>query len=166
MLRSTRTFVAIALIGVLTATSSVFAQEEPEGFPLPASTTYCEPGYYGPFVDCEPWAGVTVTYTSSDGTFTDTCTTADAPRAATCNVYVPFGSTITASIDPSVVPSGYVLEKSASQIFEIPDGPPEGLFGGPSYVLLPDDSGDTGGTGSAIVATLIAILLEILAGMG
>jgi len=135
------------------------AQGDPvERFPLPANSAYCEPGYLGPFVGCTPWSGVTVTYSSSDGMFEDSCTTQPAVQAATCTVNVPYGATVTASIDPSVVPSGYALEGEASQTFEIPSGPPQGLFGGPSFVLLPDAGVD------ALVAAIIAILLAILSG--
>lgn len=112
--------------------------EQPaDGFPLPATTAYCEPGYLGPFVGCTPWAGVTVAYASSDGAFATSCTTVAAQNTATCTVAVPFGATVVASIDPAVIPAGYVLEGASAQEFTIPAGPPEGAFGGPSFVLLP-----------------------------
>lgn len=110
-----------------------------EGFPLGAATAFCEPGYLGVFDGCTPWEGVTVTFTSTDETFSVTCVTSGTERAAGCGVDVPFGSTIVASIDPFVIPVGYVLEGAASQEFAIPDGPPEGQFGGPVFVLLPAD---------------------------
>lgn len=75
---------------------------------MPTSAAYCEPGSLGHFVDVPH--GVTVTYTSSDGTF------------------------------------------------DIRDGLSQGLFGGPSFVLLPVED-DTGGA----VVVSIAILIEILA---
>jgi hypothetical protein len=125
----------ILLLLALPMGTSIQAQDE--GFPISSASAYCEPGYFGPFVDCTPWEGVTVTLASTDGTFSTTCVTTGAERAAICTVYVPFGSTIVASIDPSIIPDGYVLEKSVTQEFQIPDGPPEGEFGGPVYVLLP-----------------------------
>lgn len=158
-----RTLIAIVIVGMLgaaTSSAAVAQGDTSEGFPLPASAAYCEPGYLGPFIGCTPWSGVTVTYTSSDGTFDEACSTQPADRSATCSMYVPFGAIISASIDPSAIPTGYVLEGEASQTFEIPDGPPQGLFGGPSFVLVPDDGDDDAG---AVVAALIAILLEIMA---
>lgn len=119
-------------------------EEQPAagGFPLSANAAYCEPGYLGPFVDCEPWAGVTVSFATTDGAFTTACVTSGAERAAGCVVEVPFGSTVVASIDLGVVPAGYVLEGPPSMEIVIPDGPPEGEFGGAVFVLLPA-SGDT-----------------------
>lgn len=108
-----------------------------EGFPLPASTAFCEPGYFGPFVGCTPWEGVTVSFETTDGAFATSCVTSGTERAAGCTVDVPFGSTVIASIDPGVVPAGYALEKPASQQIMIPDGPPEGEFAGAVFVLLP-----------------------------
>lgn len=136
----------IALSG--TVAGGVTAQEsDDEGFPLGASAAYCDPGFLGPFVGCTPWDGVTVTFESADGTFNESCTTEAAgtsdDRAAGCGVDVPFGSTITASIDPSIVPAGFTLQNDPAQEFDIPDGPPTGLFGGPVFVLFAD--GDTGG---------------------
>jgi hypothetical protein len=116
------------------------AQEAPpqdDGFLLGASTTYCEPGFMGPFVGCTPWEGVTVSFASTDGTFSTSCVTAGTYRAAFCTVYVPFGSTILASIDSAVVPDGHVLQNTVTQEIQIPDGPPDGEFGGAVYVLFP-----------------------------
>lgn len=133
----------LALVGMLAlsliASSPASAQEDPGAFPLVAFSAYCEPGYFGPFDGCTPWEGVTVWMSSADGAFSSSCTTAGTERAASCSLDVPFGSVITASIDPAVIPAGYVLEGSATQEFVIPDGPPQGLFSGPSFVLLPAD---------------------------
>lgn len=137
-LRIVNAFMLLGLLALANAVAPVAAQDdELDGFSLAANTAYCEPGYLGPFVDCTPWDGVTVTYTSADGTFSETCTTVAGERTASCSVTVPFGSTVTASIDPAVIPAGYMLEQASSQTFEIPAGPPEGEFGGPVFVLLP-----------------------------
>jgi hypothetical protein len=90
-------------------------------------------------VGCTPWAGVTVTFVATDVNYTATCVTETGERAASCAVIVPFGATIEASIDPATVPAGYVLQGAALQQLTIPDGPPEGVFGGPAFVLLPAD---------------------------
>ena len=131
----------LALVGMLALTSitapHVSAQEDPGAFPLVSFSAFCEPGYFGPFDGCTPWEGVTVWMTSADGAFSSSCTTAGAERAASCTLDVPFGSVITASIDPAIIPAGYVLEGAVTQEFVIPDGPPEGVFSGPSFVLLP-----------------------------
>lgn len=118
----------------------VAVAQDAEGFPLPAFAAFCEPGYAGPFVDCTPWEGVTVSFATTDGTFATSCVTAGTDRAASCSVTVPFGSMIVASIDPATVPAGYVLQQAATQELTIPDGPPEGEFGGPTFVLLRADA--------------------------
>jgi hypothetical protein len=152
--RMLRRVVVACIVGLLALAglASPGVARQGEGFPLPANTAYCEPGYLGPFVGCTPWEGVTVTYTSADGAFTESCVTAATwERSATCEMTVPFGSTVTASIDPAVIPAGFVLEGPAALTFEIPDGPPEGLFGGPSFVLLPAE-GEQAFTMSMLVA--------------
>ena len=132
------------LVSALVVANPVAAQDgEAEGFPLTAFAAYCEPGYLGPFVGCTPWVGVTVTFVAIDASYSATCVTEAGEGAASCAVRVPFGSTIEASIDPATVPAGYVLQGAALQQLTIPDGPPEGLFGGPTFVLLPaDDTGE------------------------
>jgi hypothetical protein len=127
----------VVILLLLAVPPGTTTQAQDEGFPISSASAYCEPGYFGPFVDCTPWEGVTVTLQSTDGSFSTTCVTSGTERAAICTVYVPFGSTIVASIDPSIIPDGYVLEKSVTQEIQVPDGPPEGEFSGPVYVLLP-----------------------------
>jgi len=117
------------------STNLLTAQDE--GFSLPAFTTFCEPGYMGPFVGCTPWEGVTVSFVTADGLVDTTCVTAGTERAASCAVVVPFGSTVTISIDPTTVPAGYELQNPAVQEITVPDGPPDGVFGGANFVLLP-----------------------------
>ena len=124
------------------ATAGTVQAGDVAGFTLPAASAFCEPGYLGPFVGCTPWVGLEVTFESSDGSFSDSCVTADADSAAGCSVVVPFGSTITASIDPADIPEGFVLEGETSVQIEIPDGPPEGEFGGAVFVLFAEDDGE------------------------
>ena len=113
------------------------AAAQTEGaFPLPAFTAFCPPDYAGPFVGCTPWEGVTVSFETSDGTFSTTCVTGAGERAASCGIDAPFDSTIIASINTSTIPAGYMLATDAVQTWEIPDGPPEGEFGGPAFVLV------------------------------
>lgn len=153
--RWTRYFMLFGLIfASLVVTGPAAAQdgeEAAEGFPLTAFAAYCEPEHAGPFVGCTPWEGVTVTFVAIDTNFSTTCVTEAGERAATCSVEVPFGSTIEASIDPATVPAGYVLQGQSLQQLTIPDGPPEGEFGGPTFILLessdiegedPADEGD------------------------
>lgn len=131
-------FVLVMLAAGLMGGSQVAAAQDGEGeFPLTAFAAYCEPGYLGPFQGCTPWEGVTVSFAAADGTFSDTCVTVAGTNAASCTVNVPFGSSITASIDPSIIGASSYLEGAASQVYEIPDGPPEGEFGGPAFVLFP-----------------------------
>jgi hypothetical protein len=111
------------------------AAQDGEGFPLTAFAAYCPPDNAGPFVGCTPWDGVTVTFVAIDTDYSATCVTETGDRAASCAVVVPFGSTIEASIDPATVPAGYVLRNPTLQQLTIPDGPPEGVFGGPTFIL-------------------------------
>lgn len=159
-LRRVAVFVLLAMLG-LPGLIAPGASAGETGFPLPANTAYCEPGYLGPFVGCTPWEGVTVSFATVDEEFSESCVTVAGDRTAGCSVSVPFGSTIVASIDPSVIPAGYVLEGAASQEFAIPDGPPDGIFGGPVFVLLPDageapsatgEPAETGGMPAGIYA--------------
>jgi hypothetical protein len=116
------------------------AAQEGEGFPLTSFAAYCEPGHAGPFDGCTPWEGVTVSFVSADETFSTSCVTTGADRAATCTIMAPFGATIIASIDPATVPAGSTLQQPATQEILIPDGPPEGVFGGPTFVLFADEA--------------------------
>jgi hypothetical protein len=132
---------AFLTVGLLSLTglmaNDAAAQETEEGFPLTAFTAICEPGYLGVFEGCTPWEGVPVSFVALDQEFAETCFTAAGDRAASCTVNVPFGSEIVGSIMPSEVPKGYVLQGETALEFMIPDGPPEGVFGGPTSVLLP-----------------------------
>jgi hypothetical protein len=124
---------------IVAGQDSTLAQTE-EGFSLPAFTTFCEPGSMGPFAGCTPWEGVTVGFVTSDGAVNTTCVTAGTERAASCSVVLPFGSTVTVSIDPATVPAGYALQNPAVQEIPVPDAPPDGVFGGANFVLLPTEA--------------------------
>lgn len=128
--------VSILMLGFASAQGAVAQVNDPEGMLFGANTAYCPPDAQWPFQGCTPWEGVTVTFSSSDGTFNESCVTAAGDRTASCTVNVPYGSTITSTIDPAIVPDGYVLEDEASQVFEIPETDPDGVFGGPVFVLL------------------------------
>jgi hypothetical protein len=137
VVRQTCAFLIVGLLslsgGVMPSTAGAQAAE---GFPLTAFTSICEPGYLGVFEGCAPWDGVPVSFVALDREFAETCITVAGDRAASCAVNVPFGSTIVASIMPSEIPDGYVLEGDTAMEYTIPAGPPEGEFGGPSFVLF------------------------------
>lgn len=139
-LRSILSIVVLLFLAWPASAGASLLTTQPSGFPLPANTAFCEPGYAGPFVDCTPWEGVTVSFASSDGSFATSCVTSGTERAAGCVVDVPFGSVITASIDPAVIPAGYTLEGAPSVEIVIPDGPPQGEFGGATFVLFQVES--------------------------
>lgn len=81
---------------------------------------------------------ITVTFETEDGSFSTSCATElYGERTAGCSVDVPFSSTVIATADPSGFPEGYALTSETSQWFEIPDGPPDGVFGGPVFIALP-----------------------------
>jgi len=141
------------LVLAIVATQRTSAQVSGgELFGVGVAAAYCEPGYLGPFVGCTPWEGLTVSITSDDGSIDTSCVTAAAdmpePRAAACAVEVPYGATVTASIDPAAIPDGYVLQGDLSVVFEVPSGPPDGETGGPVFVLLPAVDGGSGGDDS------------------
>ncbi|MGC4193134.1 MAG: hypothetical protein QM589_18460 [Thermomicrobiales bacterium] len=117
------------------------------------ATAFCENQTGGPLFGCTPWEGVlvqmAVEYPSQ--TFGTACTTvspgtADA-RAATCAIDVPYGATVTVSIDLGQVPAGYVLQQDATQVWTAPDGPPDGEVGIPVFTLDLAEGSDDPGTG-------------------
>jgi hypothetical protein len=138
---------AILLSGVFGWGTATTAQVADEGFPFGAAAAICpDEDYLGPFVGCEPWDGLAVSFVSDDQSFDETCVTssnpADSPRWASCGLEVPFGSLLTVSIDVSQVPDGYYLFTEPVQEWPIPDGPPEGLFGAANFVIIPEGGGD------------------------
>lgn len=105
------------------------------------ASAFCENQTGGPLFGCTPWDGVVVWFAVEhpDQTFTTSCATvspgtADA-RAAGCAIDVPYGATVTVSIDPAQVPAGYVLNQDAVQVWTAPDGPPDGEVGIPVFTL-------------------------------
>jgi hypothetical protein len=143
--------VAMLLVGTFGSALVTAAQETDEGFPFGANTLICpDEDIVGMYSNCEPWDGVTVSFVSEDGTFNETCT---SPQ---CVIRVPYGSTIIASIDASQVPDGYYLYTEPVQEWPIPDEFPQGLFGAPTFVIIPDagdDGGNEPGNGSEVEVT-------------
>lgn len=132
---------AMALAGLV---SIDVAAQEAEGFPIGVVAAMCPEEYAGPFVGCEPWVGAEISVVSADGAVNETCITPDAAveaRVSSCGYDVPFGATITATL-LSDIPDGWVLSSPVEQTVEIPDSPPDGIFGGPTFVLQP--VGNTG----------------------
>lgn len=163
---------SLAIIGIpsSSAATDVAPPAEGEGFGLGAITAFCPPNYAGPFVGCEPWEGVEVQIIVERGEafYSDSCVTEStaAPteaRAAGCSFEVPFASTVTASIDASTIPDGYVLQRENRQTVDIPATRPDGVFSGPVFVLLPaegnDDSTNRDGSQSDVRAVSIQVLL-------
>lgn len=145
MKQSIRYLLAILMIGVIAlagaVTSDVGAQDD-DGFPIGVVAAMCPEEYAGPFVGCEPWVGAEISVVSDDGAVDELCVTPEAPAAARttgCDYVVPFGSTITATL-MSDIPDGWVLSSAEAQSVEIPGSPPDGVFGGPTFVLQPADN--------------------------
>lgn len=133
---------AMLLAGWVGGSQAAAAQEDGDAFPLTAFTAICPEEYAGPFDGCTPWTGVTVTFTQAGSDFAAMCVTSGTERAASCGVDVGFGTTITASIDPASIPAGYTLVSEPTQTLTIPDSDPEGVFGGPTFVLLAQDDAE------------------------
>jgi hypothetical protein len=86
------------------------------------------------FQYCTSWEGLTVSLVSADGTIDTTCVTASWGG---CGTNVPWGSTITVSIDPAAVPEGYYLLGEPVVVFPAPDSPPNYPDIGPLFVVAP-----------------------------
>lgn len=87
-------FVLAVLLAGWMGGSQVTAAQEDDGFPLVAFSAYCPADYFGPFVDCTPWDGVTVMFDDLNSELSWSCTTVAGERAASCTVNVPFLSLI------------------------------------------------------------------------
>lgn len=113
------------------------------GFSLPIVAANCQrlPTTF-PFEggDCVPAEGAVIVVTTENGELIGTCTaTAEEgseAKVATCSVNVPFGSTVIVTEDVTVISPEFAPETNA-QRWPIPDGPPEGAFGGPVFINLP-----------------------------
>lgn len=146
--RGIRGFAVVVAFGLVLGSTGfgnrMAAQDSGEGFRLGAVATACEqvpPS--GPFVGggCVPVPGGSVTYSTTDGELIASCVTEASPTPdvpyASCVVELPFGITVVAAADASAFPEGYVLISPNPQTWPIPDGPPEGEFGGPVFMALP-----------------------------
>jgi len=144
MKRIIRLLMAMAITGAIAfsaaGTGNVAAQDA-DGFTLGVQAAMCPVDYLGPFVGCEPWVGAEISVVSADGAVNETCVTAVAAsateaRVAGCTFEFSFGSTITATL-LSAPPEGWVLTSQVEQTMQIPDSPPDGIFGGPTFVAQP-----------------------------
>lgn len=170
ILRTTVAVSVILLVAIAAMANSLVrasGEEAPHGtFRMGAITADCTFQTGGPLYGCTPWAGVVVTFVVEDstGTHTETCTTVDPgspdARAASCGIEVEFGSTVTASIDPAVIPAGYILNQDATQVWTAPDGPPDGVTGQPIFTLTAVD----GGSGEEVQPTEDAQPTEVVQG--
>jgi hypothetical protein len=141
MKRIIRLLMAMAITGAIAFSASGYVAAQDEGFTLGIQAVVCPENYAGPFVGCESWVGAEISVVSADGTVNEMCVTAVAAsateaRVASCTFEFPFGSTITATL-LSAPPDGWVLTSQVEQTMQIPDSPPDGIFGGPTFVAQP-----------------------------
>jgi len=101
--------------------------------------------------DCVPAEGAVIVVTTSNGELVGTCVAeATEPEAvvAGCAIPVPYGSALVVTEDVATIPPGYA-PTSNPQPFEVPATPPDGVFGGPVFLNLPngvaDDATDDAG---------------------
>jgi len=135
----------LVLASLIFMRSAGMAQDEPESMIMSAQTAFCTQGLPAPQEGCSPWDGVVVSVVSADESFSTSCSTSSTSDAfvSSCAIDPPFGSTITASIDPASIPSGYELDpnQSTSQTITIPDGPVDGPVYGPQFYIYPISDG-------------------------
>lgn len=139
----------VAMLAFASIGSAVAAQED-ETFSLgivvvncdvnpPAQITQPEDG-------CAPGNGIEFIATDAGGTVIGTCVSQipDVEDAYTggCSMEIPFGSTVTVTQNMATVPAGYAPMENA-QLFTAPDAPPTGFLGGPVFVNMLQDGGES-----------------------
>ena len=110
--------------------------ETDEGFTaLPVYASICADAV-APNDDCQPWEGVTVVaVTNDDAEYADACVTETFfETVAGCEIMMPRGANVTASISEDQIPAGYELYVE-SPTWDMPE---EGaLESGPYFFLVP-----------------------------
>jgi hypothetical protein len=122
------------------STKQAFADD---GFTLPMVATNCQrmPTAF-PFEggDCVPAEGAVIVVTTEDGKLIGTCVAktegGSESKIAACSVVVPFGLTVIVTEDVTAISPDHAPQNNA-QRWPIPDGPPQGEFGGPIFINLP-----------------------------
>lgn len=135
----------IAFLFALSGTTgTVTAQNGGSSFNLPVVATNCQRMPTGfPFQggDCVPANHVSITVTTTTGDLLGSCIpSSDAAEiVASCSIPVPFGMAVIVTEDLNTVPPGYAPTMNP-QPFDVPVSPPQGEFGGPVFLNLPDVS--------------------------
>ncbi len=131
----------LALSGA--GTTAARGQEADEAFDLAIVAANCErePTSF-PFQggDCVPAEGAQIVVTTPGGELVGTCvakTTELSALVASCAITVPYGSTLIITEDIASLPAGYAPTHNP-QRFDVPFEPPDGVFGGPVFLNLPN----------------------------
>jgi hypothetical protein len=94
------------------------------------------PYYASPL--CHTPDGVRIVYLTRSGEEYASCITgADTG----CSLGIPYGESMTVELDESTIPDGYYLYGTDNpQVFIAPTEDPDGIYGGPFFMLLPVDA--------------------------
>ena len=95
---------------------------------------------------CTPGSGIEFMASDVDGTLIGSCIsqTPDVEDSYTggCTIEIPFGSTVIVTENMATVPAGYAPMENAQE-FSAPDGPPTGFVGGPVFINMLQDGGES-----------------------
>lgn len=105
----------------------------------PAQITVPEDG-------CAPGSSIEFMASDADGTVIGSCISQipDVEDSYTggCTIEIPFGSTVIVTENMATVPAGYAPMENAQE-FTAPDGPPTGFVGGPVFINMLQDGGES-----------------------
>lgn len=138
----------IAFLFALSGTTGIVtAQNGGNSFNLPVVAANCKrmpTGFSFQGGDCVPANHVSITVTTTTGELLASCIPSPdtAEIVAGCSIPVPFGMAVIVTEDLNTVPPGYTPTINP-QPFDVPVSPPQGEFGGPVFINLPDVSDTT-----------------------
>lgn len=139
----------VAMLAFASIGSAVSAQEE-NTFSLGVVVVNCDVNAPAqitvPEDGCAPATGIEINATDATGSVISTCISDVAIPGESftggCSLEIPFGSTVTVTENMATVPAGYAPLENA-QAFTAPDAPPTGFLGGPIFVNMLQDGGES-----------------------
>lgn len=95
---------------------------------------------------CAPATGIEISATDAAGNVISSCISEVATPGESftggCSLEIPFGSTVTVTENMATVPAGYAPVENAQE-FTAPNAPPTGFLGGPIFVNMLQDGGES-----------------------
>jgi hypothetical protein len=97
---------------------------------------------------CTAIESIGISFTDEAGDEITYCTTEAAevasPKAAACGINIPYGATVTVTLDESTIPEGLELYSPNPQSYTAREGQPVGVDAGPFFVITPTCCGEDG----------------------